>query len=289
MSTVIGHQKILNFFNTAAEKDNLSHAYCMVGPEYVGKSSLVKKICRQLLKENNLDQSPDFKEVKTRDSQEIRVNQIREARSFVAKQPHGKRKILLIQEGEKMNESSANAFLKTLEEPAEDTIIFVLLTDENSLPDTINSRCQTLYIRPINQAEIEAYLKEQELDPEVIAEISSTACGLPEKAKEWAENFESFTEFKERVDVLNQLIDEPFYKKTNVVNELYNNYNRDKLQEFFKEWQLGLHLYLQDKIELKLNREQVKNLLQQLHKSKNRLRKNMNKKLILDQILQAIP
>jgi len=288
MSTVIGHQKILDFFNTAVEKDNLSHAYCMVGPDYVGKSSLVKKVCRKLLADN-LDQSPDFKEVKTRDSQEIRVDQIREARSFVATQPHGKRKILLIQEGEKMNESAANAFLKTLEEPSEDTIIFVLLTDENSLPDTINSRCQTLYVRPVSQTEIKEYLQEQELDPEVVAEISSTACGLPEKAREWAKNFESFTDFKEKVDILNKLIDKPFYKKANTVNEFYNNYSRDQLQEFFREWQLGLHLYLQDKIELKLSSKQVKTLLQQLHQSKEKLRKNMNKKLILDQILQVIP
>ncbi|MFB6181656.1 MAG: AAA family ATPase [Candidatus Magasanikbacteria bacterium] len=286
---LIGHQKIVNFFEQAEENEQLSHAYCLVGPKNVGKSRIAERVSKKLLRSDELEKSPDFKRVKTRDSQEIKINQIREARSFVSAQGYGESKVLLIEEGEKMNQNSANAFLKTLEEPAEDTTIFVLLTDENSLPATINSRCQTIYVRPVDSENIEEYLKSQELDEDIVQGIKKSSCGLTEQARDWSKNYEKYEEFKDLISVLEQMKEEPFYEKTNLINDLYNS-DRKELEQVISNWQQGLHLHLQTEIfELGLDFKEVQDVLRVLQKSKENLRKNINKKIILDKILQTIP
>lgn len=58
----------------------------------------------------------------------------------------GGRKVAIVHEADRMNAESANAFLKTLEEPPPDTTIFMLTTRPNDLLDTIRSRCIALRV-----------------------------------------------------------------------------------------------------------------------------------------------
>lgn len=53
----------------------------------------------------------------------------------------GDRKVGMVVEADRMNDSTANAFLKTLEEPPADTTLFLLTTRPYDLLDTIRSRC----------------------------------------------------------------------------------------------------------------------------------------------------
>ncbi len=53
----------------------------------------------------------------------------------------GNRKVGLVIEADRMNRSTANAFLKTLEEPPSDTTLFLLTVRPYDLLDTIRSRC----------------------------------------------------------------------------------------------------------------------------------------------------
>jgi len=78
----------------------------------------------------------------------------------------GDYKVYIVTDAHKLSESSANAFLKVLEEPASASI-FILLTPglANILP-TIQSRCQVLKFAPPAPAEIREYLKDKGLDPD---------------------------------------------------------------------------------------------------------------------------
>jgi len=53
----------------------------------------------------------------------------------------GGRKVAIIYEADRMNNPTANAFLKTLEEPPRDTTLLLLTTRPYALLDTIRSRC----------------------------------------------------------------------------------------------------------------------------------------------------
>ncbi len=50
----------------------------------------------------------------------------------------------VISDAERMNDESANAFLKTLEEPPAKSLLLLLSHSPETLPSTIRSRCQTL-------------------------------------------------------------------------------------------------------------------------------------------------
>ena len=85
---------------------------------------------------------------KRKPSREIRIDALRDAIEFAQRtSARGRGKALLIYPAERMNHVSANALLKTLEEPAGDTR-FVLATEAaHQLLPTLRSRCQTHTLR----------------------------------------------------------------------------------------------------------------------------------------------
>lgn len=84
-----------------------------------------------------------FDEKKNRLKRDILVEQIRQLihRAFLT-ESEGNGKFALIYPAEKMNLSSANSLLKTLEEPADDTTVVLLTHDPGRIPVTMRSRCQ---------------------------------------------------------------------------------------------------------------------------------------------------
>jgi DNA polymerase-3 subunit delta' len=78
-------------------------------------------------------------------SDEIRVDAVREAcarQSLTAQR--GPRAVLSIAPAEAMNPYAANALLKTLEEPADSTLLLLITEDPGALPATVRSRCQRI-------------------------------------------------------------------------------------------------------------------------------------------------
>jgi DNA polymerase-3 subunit delta' len=84
----------------------------------------------------------EIDEKKRKPSQEIRVDAMRDAIGFSQRtSARGRGKVVLVFPAEKMNAVTANALLKTLEEPAGD-VKFVLATESaHQLLPTIRSRC----------------------------------------------------------------------------------------------------------------------------------------------------
>jgi len=66
----------------------------------------------------------------------------------------GRYKVAVVADSQRMNNATANAFLKTLEEPADNTIIFLLTTSTTGMLPTILSRCQKVRFEPWPEAEL---------------------------------------------------------------------------------------------------------------------------------------
>jgi DNA polymerase III delta prime subunit len=88
----------------------------------------------------------------------ISIKQIREIVHFVNLSPEKCAKIASVDGAERLNMESANAFLKTLEEPPKDAAILLFAYSENLLP-TIKSRCKIYNLRSGEQ-NIEPFDKE---------------------------------------------------------------------------------------------------------------------------------
>lgn len=78
-------------------------------------------------------------------SKEIKIDQVRAVTGFVNRTSHaGGAKIAIIDQAHRLNNSSANALLKTLEEPSNNTYLFLITDLPGRLKPTIRSRCQRL-------------------------------------------------------------------------------------------------------------------------------------------------
>ncbi len=95
------------------------------------------------------DSHPDFHVVRIEeDAQQIKIDQVRDLIEALAlKSYRGGYRVGLIEEAETLNTHSANAFLKTLEEPPQSTLLIMIARPNHRLPATIASRCLKIKLR----------------------------------------------------------------------------------------------------------------------------------------------
>jgi len=75
----------------------------------------------------------------------------------------GKARIFIVDDADKLNDQSANALLKTLEEPPPTSHIILITSRPAILLPTIRSRCQAIRFSPLTTAEIEQHLVKNKL------------------------------------------------------------------------------------------------------------------------------
>ena len=88
-------------------------------------------------------------------------------------------KIAAIYPAESMNKSSANALLKTLEEPAPQVLLMLLTHNRGRIPVTLRSRCQSWSLNPPTRAEALEWLVKQGIETETAASYLQFADGDP--------------------------------------------------------------------------------------------------------------
>lgn len=167
-ASIVGHKRPVTILKRAWENDTLAHAYLFSGDEGIGKRMTALALaatvnCRQpgpdggcgLCQACRMTASqshPDLQVVEP-DGDEIKIDQIREVQSTLSLKPHeGRKKILIVDQAEAMNVASANAFLKTLEEPPGNSLIILISSMPQRLLRTIRSRCQEVKFLPLPAA-----------------------------------------------------------------------------------------------------------------------------------------
>lgn len=120
---------------------------------------------------------------KRKPSREIRVDAMRDAVEFAQRtSARGRGKVVVVYPAEQMNAITANALLKTLEEPAGDTR-FVLATEAaHALLPTIRSRCLAHALHWPRSEQVLAWLAEQGVAADIAASLLRVAGGRPDDA-----------------------------------------------------------------------------------------------------------
>ncbi|WP_299789234.1 DNA polymerase III subunit delta' [uncultured Shewanella sp.] len=112
------------------------------------------KACQLLEADNH----PDFYHI-TADGNQIKVDQVRElCQKLTSTSQQGGRRVAVISNCEKLNQASANALLKTLEEPGKDTLLLLQSDTPSRLMATISSRCQRIHFKIPTHEEIKLWL-----------------------------------------------------------------------------------------------------------------------------------
>ena len=146
----------------AADRDGrLGHALLLSGPAGIGKLRFARALMAWLACESPQEEgacgtcrschfgldNPDVHIVEPPEGKkQIAVDQVRELVALSTQTSHraGGRKVVLIQPADAMNINTANALLKTLEEPSGDTVLILVTSEPARLLPTIRSRCQQL-------------------------------------------------------------------------------------------------------------------------------------------------
>lgn len=72
----------------------------------------------------------------------------------------GSKRVILINDADRMRKDAADALLKTLEEPPPYNIFFLIASSEREVPLTIRSRCVRISFSPLQKGQVEQYFRE---------------------------------------------------------------------------------------------------------------------------------
>ncbi len=212
-SEILGQDPAIGLLQKAIQQQRLPSAYLFTGPAHVGKYktalALTQAInclqpgedaclscdsCLQIINQS----FPDFFAIQP-EGQFIKINQIKELLKWLHLRPaSGKYRILAVEDAEKMNKESANAFLKTLEEPPPQTLIILLAEHPQQLLETIVSRCQIIRFQLLQKAHVEQILKEyQQLSPEQLNFLAHFSMGCVRE--DWVEKIDALQTMRDQV------------------------------------------------------------------------------------------
>ncbi|RSM22719.1 DNA polymerase III subunit delta' [Aeromonas salmonicida] len=160
-----------------AEAGRLGHAWLLLGDPGLGKEQLAERLARLHLCQQpdrgepcgqchscqlfDKGHHPDLGTV-TVDSKTIGVEAIREICARLQNSAQlGRGKVVIIPDAERMTESASNALLKTLEEPAGDSLLLLIASQVSRLLPTILSRCHKHVCQLPTEGETVRWLAEQ--------------------------------------------------------------------------------------------------------------------------------
>lgn len=170
----MSEEKAIEILDRARNAGRLHHAILLYGKaleplEYVAREMASRLFGRSYVKNPDLFElrpSGKMRQIKIgktdgepeRNTMRELLKNIRETSVF------GDQKVAIVYEADRMNFVTANAFLKTLEEPPPRTTIFMLSTRPGDILDTIRSRCISLRVdtaqAKLDSPEWEAWLED---------------------------------------------------------------------------------------------------------------------------------
>jgi DNA polymerase III subunit delta' len=160
-------------FEAALATDRLSHAYLIEGPQGLGKLHLAFRMAARVLEIPWPAEDPPIplphpdlmwitleSDDEGKQKKQIGIQQIRDACATLAMTSYsGGWKVAVVWPAEQLNPHSANALLKTLEEPAPRTLLLLVRSRLDTLPATIASRCQRVRIAPPSTEDAVSWLE----------------------------------------------------------------------------------------------------------------------------------
>lgn len=195
LAPVVGHEDARKTLQQLIESQRLPHAILLHGPKGIGKRLLADHIAWHLIAgsgsagDSILGHNANSAEaaqlgagangnyvlLQPTDSKQIRIDGVRAVLSRISLSADGWR-VVIVDCADDMNESSANALLKTLEEPQPQVLIVLISHNPSRLLPTIISRCRQLRLSPLSLAEMKQVLSD---DEEVSDDVISLAAGSP--------------------------------------------------------------------------------------------------------------
>lgn len=181
---LIGNSEILSALKVLASRGRVGNALLFAGPRGVGKGHFARAFAANLL--GSLPH-PDLVEMRPEGKSEFHpIDRVREFSEKVFLPPTvGRHKVFILHDADRMLPQSANALLKTIEEPSLDTVLILTSSQPERLLPTVTSRARTFHFHRVSTEEIKEFLiKVHGLSPERAEELAKESRGSPSRAVE---------------------------------------------------------------------------------------------------------
>lgn len=214
----VGHEQVVERFRRALARGRLTGSFLFVGPEGVGKRTFALKLAQVLLCTGRdpadfdactrcpscvqaaAGTHPDLLQVRKPEDRaflplELLVGD-KEHRGQaglcheLALRPYmGGYKVAVIDDADYFTPESANALLKTLEEPPPQTALILISTSAARQLPTIRSRCQLVRFQALSAEQVAGLLLSQQIvtDPEQARQLAALSGGSLQHARELAD------------------------------------------------------------------------------------------------------
>jgi DNA polymerase III subunit delta' len=175
----IGNGKVIERLRSKLQQNRFPHGLIFSGPEGVGKHTCALMIAKALnctggetqvppsMSPDFCDECPNCHKINSgthpdvmmigveEEASQIKIAQIRRILAMLDFQPlEGRNKIFIIDPADLMNSEAANALLKGLEEPPENSYFILVTVNVQELLLTVRSRCQVYNFSPLTLDEI---------------------------------------------------------------------------------------------------------------------------------------
>lgn len=213
------------------KRNRLAHAYLLVGPQHAGKAetalALAKLINCEAIEDRDsfcnecpscrkvdLNAHPDIHFLKGNLEESIKIEDVRELLSQIVFKPFmARKKVFIVENVENLTPEAGNAFLKTLEEPTANSLIFLTTAKPSNVLDTIKSRCHLICFYPSSRQKLSLRLEKlhalDHLKAQCLAYLSE---GYEARVKRLLEE-KIFDKRNEALDRFVSSPDETFLKK----------------------------------------------------------------------------
>ncbi|WP_052732082.1 AAA family ATPase [Devosia geojensis] len=202
---LVGHQTVRSALRAQLAAGRLPGAVLLHGPQGIGKATLAFTLARDILTATGDEDAHRVDEQvaagahpnlavlrrRPRDGKGfytvIRVEDVRELRNELhMTRGRAGHRVAIVDPIDDCNPNAANALLKTLEEPPPETTFLLVSHRPGQLLPTIHSRCHSLALRALGDADVSAVLTAQRADAggDEIARAVGLARGRPRRGFE---------------------------------------------------------------------------------------------------------
>ncbi|KKM12888.1 hypothetical protein SY88_01295 [Clostridiales bacterium PH28_bin88] len=299
----------------ALQSGKVPHAYLFLGPDGVGKETAAKALARALNCTNPVGgdacgmclscrraaegNHPDIHVLAPQGSV-IKIDQVRELQRQVGfSRYEGKYQVVLFLEADRMKEEAANALLKLLEEPPENTVLILISAKPAALLQTIQSRCVPVRFVPLSPSLLVELLVARGTTADQAELLSGMAGGSIGQALALAGDARYMEARDQALDYLERLTRADAYQLLSMAAELEQQEDLATVLDWMARWYRDILVWQQMGSErLILNRDcwdRVQGLkgwggnhalaLKEILLTRRRLQENVNKRLVLEAML----
>ena len=195
---LLGHEWAVDLLRKNIKKGNIEHSYLLTGAPGIGRTTLALRFTQAL----NCEEPPQpgqacldcniCKQIGKRKFSDLLIIQSDDGENgaetasksedthWLSLAPYQARyRVAVFRRFHEANEDSANALLKTLEEPSKRALLFLIADTPEQLLPTITSRCEILRLRTPSVKDLQEYLQQKGCQPAEAQLLAHISAGRP--------------------------------------------------------------------------------------------------------------